>query len=396
MLNRYQAIVPPGHTVLAERVLGRFFPIGGTLTLGRMNVNVASAGDLEFEIRVNGAAEATVTIDAGDLEGLEDALAVAVVGGNMVEVVLTDWPIAGLVGPASVEVAIEDGIGAGGTDEPLPIEDFVTAYYNGVLARVPDPTTELAPDVTALTSACIAATFVTQAQARIEALFDLPEFGVVTDTVFVQRVYRAYFNREPDAGGQTFWETQLAIGGAPANAANRDAMRASFATHQEFVNRSALYCRAQLPDANARSILGQNPTVFVQGVIGTAITDVDLVVYTTAALADGATEYVSLPMGGKYWKLYRIAANFSTRVQSYLRQAQRLADATRPIGTDPVGEHGCIYDFYLPPTNLDWDADPRPDGCNMDDLSSVNSWVAITNMSGATRPIQIILHRRLL
>jgi hypothetical protein len=379
----------------------------GAFPAGRLvRVDVAchaanAAGPTTFDVNLNGASVFAApgdrpSIAGGQRAGFVEGLDVAVAAGDEITFDLDVVPAGGVAGPIMLQVMIDDGVQSG-TDAVLPMADFAAAYYQGILGRDPSAG-ELAAAVTALTNGCVAETFATSAAARLDALFLGAEFLALatTDAQFVAKVYRAYFNREPDAGGQAFWEGELAAGGAPANAANRATMRATFAAHKGFVNRAALYCRNQLPVANAIQIQGQNPTVFVQGVIGTAITGIDLVVYSTAVLADGATEYVSLPMGGKFWKLYRLAADRSCRVRAYLRQAQRLADAARPIGANPTGEHGCIFDFYLPPTNLDWDSARRPDGCNLDDLTSSNAWVAVTNMSGAAAAVQIILHRRLL
>jgi hypothetical protein len=451
MLQRYQAVIPSGVTVSTARQVAEFFPIAGQLTTVEFAVNVANAGGpTTFQVKLNGASQGTFTIPSGQRSVVNATLAVAVVLGDKVSIHLTVWPTGGLVGPGEVQIGVDDGIVAGASvtdgtttvpaptslvfgagdvtnpsgsiarvktmadalaalgandsagrykllslllsDLPLDRGELVRHYYFGILGRLPI-TSELNSDVAALDAACLAATFSTQALARIDALFIGAEFlGLgTTTTQFINAVYRAYFGRDPDASGLAFWTNELNVVGT-----TRAAMRAQFAGHQEFLNRMALYCRAQLPVANAVQITGQNPTVFVQGVIGTAITGVDLVVYTTAALADGATEYVSLPMGGKYWKVYRIAADRSCRVRAYGRDAQRTADAARPIGVDPTGEHGIIFDLYMPASNLDWDSDRKPDGCNMDDLTSSNAWVAITNMSGAVHTVQIIIHRRLL
>lgn len=402
MLQRYQSIIPSGVTVAESRVVARFFPVTGAINLGRMNVNVANGGGAtSFRLRVNNVLTGpTITIASGQREALDDTLDIAVSGGDQVEVLLTAWPAGGVVGPASVEVGVEDGESAGGTDEPLDKALLVSGYYLGALGREVEES-ELAADLTALESACIAATFLTQVSARIEALFDDLEFGTVTDAVFVQRVYRSYFNREPDAGGQAFWEAQLADGGAPANAANREAMRGNFASHQEYINRLAMYCRAQLPVANAYQILGQDPAAYVASVVtGAVVTDLDLVVYTTGALAHGASEDVLVPMGGKYWRIMGVESSHSLWVRGYFRAAQRTADAARPLDEDPAGEHGCYLDHYNPATNLNWDVTPPYyEGMNKDDPSGPDQAKAIlriTNLSGATRTVTLILHRRLM
>lgn len=395
MLQRYDALVPSGVSVSAVRRVGQFVVMVGTLTLVKLTRSAASTDDdVVFDVRVNGV---TIYADPADRATILDGerattqeLSTVVVDGDLVEVYLMEWPAGGLVGPCLVEVGVDDGVVLG-TDVPLDKEMLVNAYYNAIIGRGPDGT-ELAAELASLDTACIAGSFDTQVLARMEALYDDPEHGAPTAADFVTGVYHAYFGRDPDATGGAFWVAQIS---APINMP-RDDMRSAFAGHPEFLNRVALYCRALLPVANAMKILGQNPLTYVQGILGTVISGEDLVVYDTGVLADGETENVSLNMGGSFIRVTRVEATFSLRVRAYYRNAQRTADAPRPVGSDPTGEHGCWLDFYLPPSNLDWDATPPCDGANYDNLASPNMWLAITNRSGASRSVRVILHRRFL
>lgn len=76
--------------------------------------------------------------------------------------------------------------------------------------------------------------------------------------------------------------------------------------------------------------------------------------FTSASLANLATDNVDLELG-KSGFIWKATADRSARLRLYDSAAYRTADAARPIGTDPEGEHGLQMDIYFPPANLTWD-----------------------------------------
>lgn len=89
------------------------------------------------------------------------------------------------------------------------------------------------------------------------------------------------------------------------------------------------------------------------------------------------------------YRLLKIETDVEARVRVYDSVASRTADAGRAIGTDPVGAHGVILDFVTTPTVLSWWLNPVVDGYTADGTDSVP--VAVTNLSGSTRVINVTL-----
>lgn len=262
MLQRYVAMVPTGVTVAEARQLAEFLPIAGHLSLVTLVLGAnAGVGGATFDVKVNGD---TVYGDPDDRPTIpEGEQYVAQTIPDDVIVILTDritvhlvtWPTGGLIGPCSIEVAVDDLLA---TDATLPLEAYVQAYFKGILGRIAD-STELAAHLFDLTNACYDITFVVTAQGLVGDLLTSAEFAglATTNTQFVTALYRGYFNREPDATGLAFHVGEL-VGGMP-----RATKQAQFGDHREFINRSALYCRNQLTQADATLIAGEDPETFV-------------------------------------------------------------------------------------------------------------------------------------
>lgn len=106
---------------------------------------------------------------------------------------------------------------------------------------------------------------------------------------------------------------------------------------------------------------------------------------TIAGLASGASAATGLDVGFGY-RLYKIRANKSARVEIYGASAYQTADAGRAIGTDPTGDHGVILDFVMPAvgsgsSKLDWTLSPMVDGANVEPVPIPVAPVRITNMA---------------
>jgi hypothetical protein len=112
------------------------------------------------------------------------------------------------------------------------------------------------------------------------------------------------------------------------------------------------------------------------------------VVKTTASLADAAVETGTVALG-KSFMLLRVMADRACRVRLYTTAQHRTDDASRPIGTDPTGEHGVILDANLVAGNLTLDLAPLALGTCLESSVSVDIPYAIQNKSGATSTVQV-------
>jgi hypothetical protein len=74
------------------------------------------------------------------------------------------------------------------------------------------------------------------------------------------------------------------------------------------------------------------------------------ITYTTASLADAATENGLISLGNAA-SIRKVTVTRAARVRIYPTAAFRTSDAARAIGTDPTGEHGVSFDLYAPATN---------------------------------------------
>lgn len=114
----------------------------------------------------------------------------------------------------------------------------------------------------------------------------------------------------------------------------------------------------------------------------------ETVTFTTGSLANAATENASVPLGSS-GLIRKVTADRATRIRLYSSTAARTADAARPIGTDPEGEHGVQMDLYLTGANLVWEmaqAIPYFDGQS---TPSGIVYAAIENKSGSTHTVAI-------
>ena len=84
-------------------------------------------------------------------------------------------------------------------------------------------------------------------------------------------------------------------------------------------------------------------------------------VYTTASLANGASETGTLTMA-KGYRLLHIQTSRAARVRFYVSSDQRTADLSRAAGYLPTGNHGLVAEFITTASILDIDCCPVVDG----------------------------------
>lgn len=117
--------------------------------------------------------------------------------------------------------------------------------------------------------------------------------------------------------------------------------------------------------------------------------------FDTPSLAAGE-EYASLNLGLYHSvRLMRFESDVPCRFRLYMSNADRLADAARPIGTDPTGDHGLICEIVTTAGELVFRLSPQVDASNLvapvpGPYSNIY-YVAIENMSGATNVVNCTL-----
>lgn len=75
--------------------------------------------------------------------------------------------------------------------------------------------------------------------------------------------------------------------------------------------------------------------------------------YTSASLAANAQESGVITLA-KTFMVLSATTNYPARVRLYTDIESRDADAARPIGTDPTGNHGLIMDLVTTAEDLTW------------------------------------------
>ncbi len=111
------------------------------------------------------------------------------------------------------------------------------------------------------------------------------------------------------------------------------------------------------------------------------------VTFSVAALANNATTSNTVNIASLY-QLLQITTNHPCRVRLYTSTTKRDADLTRPIGTDPEGNHGLMFEFISITELLSADLSPLVDG--FADTAAIP--YSITNLSGVTQTISVTLN----
>lgn len=111
---------------------------------------------------------------------------------------------------------------------------------------------------------------------------------------------------------------------------------------------------------------------------------------TAASLADGATEVGTIAMATGY-RVSKIQTDVPARVRLYATAAQRDADVSRAIGTDPTGDHGLLLEYVTTASQLTGTLTPVVDGYSLESTPSTGIPITITNLSGAAGSVTTTL-----
>ena len=111
------------------------------------------------------------------------------------------------------------------------------------------------------------------------------------------------------------------------------------------------------------------------------------VTFTSGSIVANASVSGTVSISPRY-QLLQITTNYPCRVCLYTSTAKRDADITRPIGTDPTGNHGLLFEFISSTELLSADLSPLVDG--FADTASIP--YSLTNLSGATQTISVMLN----
>jgi hypothetical protein len=110
---------------------------------------------------------------------------------------------------------------------------------------------------------------------------------------------------------------------------------------------------------------------------------------TLVALAADAEGNLTLALG-KGYTLYKIITNQAARVRLYASAAYRAADAARPIGTDPTGDHGLLMEIVTTAEQLSYALTPPVQGANLEDPVTGDAVLRVTNLD-ATGDVVVTL-----
>lgn len=253
-------------------------PMGSTINRLFVRIAVAVAGDVIFDINVDGV---SIFPDLGDrpriLEGdttAEAFFSEAVTEFQMISVDVDDVPLGGISG-LYVGIQIQDA---------TTIERYIEDAYVGALNRTPTGP-EASAAAADLEAECIAGNTLNQAKVFFDDIFNGAEYtGLATsDDDFVEDLYQAVLGRPSDPGGKAFWLSVL------AGPATRQNLQDAFYFSVEHVNsRVTGWCPQTLPMTNAIKLQGFE-------IDGTAPTDDQVLMWDTATSRWIPTD---LPGGG--------------------------------------------------------------------------------------------------
>lgn len=111
------------------------------------------------------------------------------------------------------------------------------------------------------------------------------------------------------------------------------------------------------------------------------------VTFLSSEIPNNANDTGSVSISTRY-QLVQITTDVPARVRLYTDIVKRDADINRPIGTDPVGNHGLILEFISTLSLLSADLSPIVDGfCDISDIP-----FTITNLSGNNATVYVTLN----
>lgn len=139
-----------------------------------------------------------------------------------------------------------------------------------------------------------------------------------------------------------------------------------------------------------RQALGASPELVSTDELTAALLTVarsrKLLSVTTSTLADKA-EWTGTAALGLAYRLMAITTSAPCRVRIYATTTQRTADASRAIGTDPIGNSGLLFEFVSSTGKLASGLTPAVDGYNLEAIPVVTDAISIQNLSGASAAI---------
>lgn len=110
--------------------------------------------------------------------------------------------------------------------------------------------------------------------------------------------------------------------------------------------------------------------------------------YSTPSVASGVEVSGFIALSHSY-RILRFGTTSPARARFYTTTAQRTADAARPIGTDPTGNHGLQLEFVTTSTNLVFDCAPTIDGFNGEDPPTIYIPFLLANLDTVSRIITV-------
>jgi hypothetical protein len=121
----------------------------------------------------------------------------------------------------------------------------------------------------------------------------------------------------------------------------------------------------------------------------TAITTRAVATITSASsIAAGAQTQFNAAIDGKAVRLYTVETNVEMRVRIYTDSTSATADASRPIGTDPATNSGCLFEFVTTPSLLISKLSPLVDifssNTNQEEFTFI-----LTNLSSSSSILEV-------
>ena len=112
------------------------------------------------------------------------------------------------------------------------------------------------------------------------------------------------------------------------------------------------------------------------------------IILTTPEIDDQVSVNLAVNLA-KSFHLLKLEVNYSARVRLYSTAAYRANDAGRARHILPVAPHGVICDAVLTANSLIDDSMPKPFGANQESVRSAAIPIAVQNLSGFKRAIEI-------
>lgn len=110
---------------------------------------------------------------------------------------------------------------------------------------------------------------------------------------------------------------------------------------------------------------------------------------STSSLVVNTSEDSALVLHPSF-RVYKVATNRAARIRIYATTAQRTADASRAIGSDPTGDHGLLFELVTSASILSYTLSPAVDFTA--DGSDSTYYMSIANLSDATGVVTVTFY----